>query len=658
MPRHPLYPNCAIAHCTVPYSMTMIEPNSSVPTSPPSVPSNAIAVEDDREAQAASHFKKRQLEPRDSVDEPSSSPRSVRPKLDTASAEGSDALTLPAGVRAAGSVGEAEGADGKKAAEGFSAADRSTLTANFFPPSDSTKSDATGKPQPSAHPAGISDTPSELHLAHKGARPIQDSPGFESQKKIGAPAHRISNTTPADSFKAADGPSASSYRSTLTAHSLRAVCPRATPTDSDDYKKPLPPAIHTPTPTTLGDLSPELLLRILEKAALPAGDLIRYATLSSAWRDACFDRRFWTKLRFGAGRLRPGTGRLAARCQGSLAELVIDDPTQCSLNELQPILVACATTLRRVTIHCDAILALAAAAAGRGRAGAAAGALKAGVESLLNLLWLIGLTCRDVTTLDLHTSYGQEEISGSTAAAATTRYDLSDTILASPAFLCFVTMAFRSMQQFSCLLPIALTPYLLSIVAIAWSNTLVTLRFACMGVMDRAAVAAAAAAAAGDAPLDYRHLLVLHRCARLRRLELVGGWLTGSGARRAGSGGVRGGGDGSGGAAADADASERLSAVEAVVLTGVQCTPEVVAGFAVRMPKLQRIRLQKRLGGGGGVGGGGGLNAAGVGGSSNSSSRSSGQGGVKRALEDVEVRRIQDHLLHAGKGGVVVEGVP
>lgn len=73
--------------------------------------------------------------------------------------------------------------------------------------------------------------------------------------------------------------------------------------------------------------------------------------MSRTWRDACYNRIFWTKLRVGSGSMRPGVEQLASRCS-NLVELHIDDP-RCELYVLHPIVVACGPALRRVAINCD-----------------------------------------------------------------------------------------------------------------------------------------------------------------------------------------------------------------------------------------------------------------------------------------------------------------
>lgn len=75
------------------------------------------------------------------------------------------------------------------------------------------------------------------------------------------------------------------------------------------------------------------------------------ACVSRTWRQLCYSRVFWTKLRVSSGSIRPGVEALAARCR-DVTELHIDDP-RCELFILHPIVTACADSLQRVVINCD-----------------------------------------------------------------------------------------------------------------------------------------------------------------------------------------------------------------------------------------------------------------------------------------------------------------
>ncbi|CAI7782274.1 unnamed protein product [Closterium sp. NIES-53] len=345
---------------------------------------------------------------------------------------------------------------------------------------------------------------------------------------------------------------------------------------------PDPCHVASSTPS-LSDLGDDILRQILQAMRPTAWDLSRLGCVSVTWKNLCYSRQFWTKLRIGSGAMHPGMAKLAPRCR-SLTDLFIDDP-RCELHVLNPIIVACASSLRRVVLDCDSIAA-AAVAATPGPAAAAAAAAGNGAprgnaeSSICNLLWLISLHCRNVSKIELLSS----RASAATAAANSARTGAGNgagsgggngAVITPPAastgsaFACllesrlmwFLTTAFRGIRHFSCVLPNSMTTQTTCLMAIAWRR-LSSLRLHC-------------------GALQFADLLALRKCGALKSLELVGGKLEDKSETAAASLGF-----GSQGQPAE---GERLTSLEVLVLNGCDYDPVTVANLAWHAPKLQRI---------------------------------------------------------------------
>ncbi|GJP44908.1 hypothetical protein CLOM_g4308 [Closterium sp. NIES-68] len=308
---------------------------------------------------------------------------------------------------------------------------------------------------------------------------------------------------------------------------------------------------------SLSDLGDDILRKIFQAMRPTAWDLCRLACVSTTWKNLCYSRPFWSKLRVGPGSMHPGMAKLAPRCR-SLTDLFIDDP-RCELHVLNPIIVACASSLRRVVVDCDSIVAAVAAAPGPGNAARASAE-----SSICNLLWLISLHCRNVSKLELLSSRA------STAAAAGNGAG-TGVVIAPPSantgsalagllesrLMWFLTTAFRGIRQFSCVLPGSMTTQTTCLMAIAWRH-LASVRLHC-------------------GALQLADLLALRKCGALRSLELVGGRLEDK-SKTAGQG--------------PPGEGERLSSLEVLVLNGCDYDPATVARLAWHAPKLQRIVMK------------------------------------------------------------------
>ncbi|CAI5482741.1 unnamed protein product [Closterium sp. Yama58-4] len=351
------------------------------------------------------------------------------------------------------------------------------------------------------------------------------------------------------------------------------------PTTEARYCTSDPCHVSSSTPS-LSDLGDDILRQILQAMRPTAWDLSRLACVSVTWKNLCYSRQFWTKLRIGSGAMHPGMAKLAPRCR-SLTDLFIDDP-RCELHVLNPIIVACASSLRRVVLDCDSIAAAAVAAAPGPAAAAAAaagnGAPRGNAESsICNLLWLISLHCRNVSKIELlssrasaaaaaadsaRTGAGNGVGNGATNGAANGASTSSAfAILLESRLMWFLTTAFRGIRHFSCVLPNSMTTQTTCLMAIAWRR-LSSLRLHC-------------------GALQFADLLALRKCGGLKSLELVGGKLEDTSKTADASLGF--------GSQGQPEEGERLASLEVLVLNGCDYDPVTVANLAWHAPKLQRI---------------------------------------------------------------------
>ncbi|CAI7860109.1 unnamed protein product [Closterium sp. NIES-53] len=212
-------------------------------------------------------------------------------------------------------------------------------------------------------------------------------------------------------------------------------------------------------PASLSDLSEDLLLKVLQSGHPTAWDLCRLSCVSRQWKQLCYSRVFWTKLRIGPGSMHPGVELLAARCT-HLTDLYVDDP-RCELHILHPIIVACSDSLRRIVIDCDR------------------DATSRNEAAICSILWIISLYCKNVESVEL-TSHGVETSFGLLEARS----------------MWYLTSGFRSMRQFSCLVRNSVTRQAVYLMVIGWRN------LSCLRIHMGA--------------LEVEDLLALRKCTSLR----------------------------------------------------------------------------------------------------------------------------------------------
>ncbi|GJP40778.1 hypothetical protein CLOM_g430 [Closterium sp. NIES-68] len=299
------------------------------------------------------------------------------------------------------------------------------------------------------------------------------------------------------------------------------------------------------SPPSLSDLGEDLILKVLQSGHPTAWDLCRFSCVSRQWKQLCYSRVFWTKLRIGPGSMHPGVELLAPRC-ANLTDLYVDDP-RCELHILHPIIVACSDSLRRIVIDCDR------------------DATSRNEAAICSILWIISLYCKHVESVEL-TSHGVETSFGVLEARS----------------MWYLTSGFRSMRQFSCLVRNSVTRQAVYLMVIGWRN------LSCLRIHMGA--------------LEVDDLLALRKCSSLRVLELVGGSIHTLPAALAALpsatpapvstcpwlGSTRTSGSGAGSAAPDAFHPE----LEVLILTDVDFDAAVVATIALRCPNLRRIVIK------------------------------------------------------------------
>eukprot|EP00270_Netrium_digitus_P010697 TRINITY_DN3337_c0_g1_i1.p1 TRINITY_DN3337_c0_g1~~TRINITY_DN3337_c0_g1_i1.p1 ORF type:complete len:383 (+),score=15.34 TRINITY_DN3337_c0_g1_i1:37-1185(+) len=216
---------------------------------------------------------------------------------------------------------------------------------------------------------------------------------------------------------------------------------------------------------SLTDLGEDLVMRILQAARPSAWELCRWAGVCRQWKTLCYSPVFWSKLCIGQGSVRKGVEQLATRCS-MLVELHIDDP-RCDLHILHPIIVACGSTLRRVSIECD-----------RDRTSRTE-------ASICSILWIMSLYCKNLQSISL-LSTGEEVSLG----------QLENKVM------WYLTSGFRQISSFTSCCRNSVTKQAVYLMVIAWQE-LSSLHVHIGG-------------------LALEDLMALKKCCALRLLEIVG----------------------------------------------------------------------------------------------------------------------------------------